>query len=104
MVEAHWPDLSGTELRYSDKTWELTGMVTVRGSGESLRVGAKQVDDVRHSDATLQFNLVNPPASLNPGDLGAHFHSLERVDGQYYIVVEKEPRTYRYEITGLQYE
>lgn len=104
MVEARWPELAGKELRYSDKTWELTGIVNIRGSGRTLEVEAQQVDDVKHSTATIRFNISNPPASLNPGNLGAHFNSLEREGEQYYIVVEQEPRTYRYEIAGLQYE
>lgn len=104
MVEIRWPELSGKELRYRDKTWKLTGTVDVRGSGESLEVTATEVHDVKHSKATLQFNLRNPPASLNPGDFGTGSTSLEREDDRYYIVIEKEHRTYRYEIGGLQYE
>lgn len=104
MVEANWPDLRGKELRYGDETWELTGAVNVRGSGESLEVSAKQLDDVKGSTATIRFNVRDPPVSLNPGNLGVYSTSLERADGQYYIVVEMDSRTYRYEIASIQYD
>ena len=102
MVETQWPELAGKRVRYGDHTWELTGLVDVRGTGDVLEVEATQVDDVRRGSATLRFDLENPPASLNPGNLGDHFDRLEREDGRYHLVVEKESRRYRYELHGME--
>lgn len=104
MVEAHWEDLRGKELRYSDHTWELTGDVDVRESGDLVGVEAQQADDVRHRTATLYFGLDTPTDSLNPGDLGDHFDKLERTGDNQYLVIKKERRTYRYVLQRLEYE
>lgn len=104
MVEDRWPELGGRTLRYADGTWELTGTVDVLGTGEQLEVEAKQVDDVRHSRAVLRFGLRDPPDSLNPGNLGGHFDRLEREGDRQLLVVEKERRTYRYELLGMAYD
>lgn len=104
MVETRWPELGGKQLRYIDHTWKLTGMVDVQGTGETLAVEATQVDDVRHGKAILRFGLENPPASLNPGDLGDHFDKLEQEDDRYQLVVKKEPRIYRYELQGIEHQ
>lgn len=104
MVEAHWDGLRGRELRYRDHTWELTGDVDVRDSGDLLAVGATQADDVRGQRATLYFGLTEESDSLNPGDMGEHFDRLERVDGDTHLVVQKERRRYRYELDRLEYE
>ncbi len=104
MVETRWPELGGKQLRYAGHTWELTGRVDVRGTGEQLAVEATQVDDIRHAAATLRFGLQRPPASLNPGNLGDHFDRLERERDRYFLVVKKQPRTYRYELQGLVHE
>ena len=103
MVDVHWEAVRGEELRYQDHTWELTGDVDVRGSGDRLRVRAKQADDVKHETATLQFGLADGGSSLNPGDLGDVTARLEPEGDRYYLVVEKEPRTYRYELHSLEY-
>ncbi|MDX1748650.1 MAG: hypothetical protein R3324_22180 [Halobacteriales archaeon] len=103
MVETRWPELGGKHVRYHDRTWELTGMVDVRGTGDLLDVEATRVDDVRHGNAVLRFGLENPPASLNPGNLGDHFDELEREDDRYHLVVKKEARTYRYALHGIEY-
>ncbi|MFW5905481.1 MAG: hypothetical protein ACOCUO_01385 [archaeon] len=55
MVETELPELDGVEVEYGDHTWELTGMVDVRGTGESLEVNAKQADDVRGNEVDLRF-------------------------------------------------
>jgi hypothetical protein len=104
MVDARWEDLRGTELRYDDHTWELTGEVELRETGELLRVRARQVDGVRGRTATLQFGLDGAGESLNPGDLGEVFASLERERSRHYVVVRKDPRRYRYELHSLEYE
>ncbi|WP_132057056.1 hypothetical protein [Halorussus amylolyticus] len=104
MVETHWGDIAGREVRYTDHTWELTGNVGVRNSGESLAVEAKQADDVRGETATLHFEVEDPADSLNPGNLGEHFDSLERTREGQYLVVKKDRRTYRYELRRLEYD
>lgn len=101
MVELQWPELGGKEVRYADHTWELTGSVVVRQTGELLEVEAVQVDDVRHGRVSLRFGLESPPASLNPGDLGGDFDSLEHDRDQYAIAVKKDRRVYRYRLLGM---
>jgi len=103
MAETHWTELDGRELRFRDQTWALTGDVDVRQSGDLLAVKATRVDGVRHETATLYFGLDDPPASLNPGNLGEHFDHLETEDGQQTLVVRKDPRTYRYRLQRLTY-
>ncbi|MFO7927439.1 hypothetical protein [Natronomonas sp.] len=104
MVETHWPELQGKQLRYLDDAWELTGTVDVRDRGELLAVEAKQTDDVKGETATLYFGVESPGDSLNPGDLGEHFDRLERTDDAQYLLVKKARRTYRYELQRLAHE
>lgn len=104
MDETQWPELAGTELEYGDHTWELTGTVEIGEIGDVLSVRAKQVDDVRQPKASLRFGLRDGSSSLNPGNLGNHFDSLEREGDTHVLVVKKEARTYRYELQGLEYE
>lgn len=104
MVDVHWDDLRGRELRYRDHTWELSSDVDVRNRGELLAVQARQTDDVRRPAATLYFGIADPSASLNPGNLGEHFDRLERADGEQHLVVRKERRSYRYVLRRLEYE
>ncbi|MFC6976884.1 hypothetical protein ACFQL1_22725 [Halomicroarcula sp. GCM10025709] len=102
MHTAHWESLGGTQLRYRDQTWELTGDIEARETGETLAVEARQVDDVRHETATLYFDLQGSTESLNPGNLGAHFDRFERDGDDHYIVVTKEQRRYRYKLHRLE--
>lgn len=102
MVESDWPELGGKTLRFRDNTWELTGTVDVRQTGDVLAVEARQVDDVRRGRATLFFDLRSGPDSLNPGNLGDHFDSLERSGDDQYLVVKSDGRTYRYELERVQ--
>lgn len=102
MVETRWPDLEGTEVRYGNHTWELTGSVDVRATGDLLEVEAAQIDDVRRGKALLRFGLQNPPASLNPGNLEGRFERLEREGDRYFLVIRTDPRTYRYELHGVE--
>lgn len=102
MVKTHWEDLEGETVRYADHSWEFTGAVEVLGTGEMLAIEATQLDDVRHGRATLRFGLENPPASLNPGDIGERFDRLERQSGRHQIVVSGDHRTYRYQLNGFQ--
>lgn len=100
MVE--WPELGGAELEFRDRWWELTGRVDVRGTGESLAVEARDRDDVRHETVDLRFRVEDPPASLNPGDIGEHFDRLEREGDRYVLFVEKGSRVYRYGLRGIE--
>lgn len=102
MVETHWPELEGKELRYRDRAWSLTGDVDIRETGELIAVEATRVDDVRHGTASLYFGLQTPRKSLNPGMLVDHFDKLERVNDEMYLVVKTEGRTYRYELQRME--
>lgn len=104
MVEDTWEELAGKRLQYADRTWELTGSVDVRGTGERVELEAKEVNDVRHRRAALRFVTRTPSDSLNPGNLGEHFDRLERDGDVQTLVVKKGGRTYRYELRGLEYE
>lgn len=104
MSETRWPEIGGKELRYADHTWELTGTVDVRASGETLHVEARAVDGVKHRTAILRFGLETSPASLNPGDLGDHFDRLERDGERWSLIVRKGTREYRYRLDGFQWE
>ena len=104
MVVKQWAELGGKELRYLDQTWECTGEVDVRQSGELLGVEAKQVDDVKHSTATLYFAIQNSTDSLNPGALGDHFDTLGQADGEQYLELRTEGRTYRYVLQRMEYQ
>jgi hypothetical protein len=104
MVETHWEDIRGAELRYDDHTWELTGDVDVAENGRLLGVTARQTDGVRHETARLYFGLEADGASLNPGNLGDQFDSIERRGDRQFLVVRKERRTYRYELRRVAYE
>jgi len=103
MVEISLVAIGGKEVRYDDGTWELTGDVDVVGTGEHIQAEAKQVDDVRGRRARLRFDLETPPASLNPGDVGGYFESLERDGDRYQLVLKTDQRTYRYELNGIEY-
>lgn len=104
MVETHWEDLSGKELRYNGDTWELTGDVDLQESGGSLAVEAKQIDDVRDKKVSLYFGPKNPPRTLNPGDFNELFTELEREDDDQHLVINEDHRTYRYELHRIEYE
>ncbi|ELY47183.1 hypothetical protein [Natronorubrum bangense] len=103
MVEMEWPQLSGTELQYSDHSWELTGTVDVGPTGDVLGAEAKQVDDVRQRNATLRFGLQDGAPSLNPGEMGSHFDRIEQAGATKHLVVKTDTRTYRYRLHGLEY-
>lgn len=104
MVDAHWEDLRGRQLRYGDDVWELTGDLEIRESGRSLAVEARRTEDVRQPKATLFFDVTTPENSLNPGDLGEHFDRIERRRGEQQILVKREGRTYRYELHRVEPE
>ena len=103
MVESHWDDLRGRELRYLDTSWELTGDVDVLDTGALIAVDAKQAEGSRRVTAVLHFGLDEPTDSLNPGALGEHFDRLERVGDDHYLVVKTEGRTYRYVLDRLEH-
>jgi hypothetical protein len=99
-----WPELGGNRLQYANRTWELGSEVSVLDDGDLLGVKATAVDDVRGQRATLYFTIDQPPASLNPGDLGEHFDSFEPAGGTYAIDVRTPGRTYRYDLERMTYE
>lgn len=104
MAEERWAEIEGEELRYRDHTWALTGEVDVRGTGDRLRARARRVDGVRKERAALLFGIGDGNDSLNPGDRGDVVARLDQEDGRYFLVVKKEPRTYRYELNSIEYE
>lgn len=101
MVESEWSELVETEIRYGEHTWELTGTVDVLDRGEILEVEARQVDSVKHRLADLRFAIDGAPGSLNPGNLGEHFHTLVQEGDRHHIVVKKAGRQYRYELRNF---
>ncbi|SDQ56981.1 hypothetical protein [Natronobacterium texcoconense] len=101
MAEIQWPELEGTELQYSDNTWEFTGVVDVGNTGDMLEVEARQTDDVRERKAALRFGLDGGSASVNPGNLEVRFDRVEPEPTGQYLVLEADHRTYRYELQGI---
>lgn len=101
-METHWDDLRGRELRYDDRTWELTGDVTVREQGTLLSVDAREIDGSKRRQATLHFDAATDD-SLNPGNLADDFHHLER-GATDTIVVKTAGRTYRYDLNRIAYD
>jgi len=98
MVEAHWDDIRDRELRFGGQTWALTGDVEVRKSGATVAADAQRVDGSRGESTTLVFGLEDPPASLNPGNLGEVFSRIEGGRDGSHLVVETAGRTYRYRL------
>mgnify|MGYP006297720247 CR=1 FL=1 len=103
MGDARWTELRGKEVRHRDRRWELTGDVEVQESGAVLALRARNVDDVRHEEATLYFDRRTDEDTLNPGDLGEHFDSIERRGQSSFLVVKKDGRTYRYKLRRLEH-
>lgn len=101
MVETRWPELDGSVIRYADRQWELTGEVSIPGTGEQIEAEATQVDDVRRGRAAFRFGLESPPASVNPGAMGDHFQELVRDGDRHILVVSNQSGTYRYELLGM---
>jgi len=104
MVETEWPEIGGKEVRYRDARWELTGAVDVQDDGALLAAAATRTDDNRHGRARLFFRVDDVPESLNPGNLGTHFDSLDRSGNRTALVVKAAGRTYRYPLHRLEYE
>lgn len=104
MADTTWPELGGKRIRQGENTWELTGEVDARDSGNVLAVEARRVDDVKRRTARLYFGVENPPDSLNPGALGEHFDRIEWDGDDPQLVVKKTGRTYRYELDHLTYD
>lgn len=104
MTNTVWPELGGKEVRYNDQRWKLTGDVAVEDNGETLAVEGTAVDDVRHENATIYFSIDGSSKTLNPGDLGDHFDSVERRGRRLYVNVKKEGRRYRYQARRIESE
>lgn len=102
MAETPWQQLEGDTLQYGGHQWELTGGVDVRDRGSLLAVEAKQVDDVSQPMANLRFASVEGSPALNPDDLDEMFCDTQRERDGLYIVLQKEPQRYRYELLGIE--
>lgn len=104
MPETHIKDLEGERVRYGGDTWELTGALDVKRDGATLHARAKQVERVRRSRGTLTYHLQNPPASLNPGNLGEFDVEPERRDDGQYLLVRRPNGTSEYKLDSMSYE
>lgn len=104
MVEARVPDLEGTEIRYSGDMWALTGDLDVKQNGSVIDASARKTNRVRKSEATMRFSLQEPPASLNPGNLGDFDAQLERADGQYTLAIRRNNGTDHYRLENMNYD
>ncbi len=104
MAETHVDDLEGERLRFNDDTWELTGRLDVRRNGGVIDAAARKPDRVRGSTGSLRFELRDPPASLNPGNLGTFTAALEPEDGGHTLVVGREHATNHYRLESLLYD
>ncbi|MFC3476557.1 hypothetical protein [Halobacterium litoreum] len=104
MADTTWPELGGKQIRTGDGTWEFSGEVDVRDSGNVLAVEATRVDEAKRPTARLYFDVENPPDSLNPGALGEHFDRVEWEGNDPRLVVKTTGRTYRYEFNRLAYD
>lgn len=103
MVEQVWDDIQEKQVKYQDRIWEITGKVVVKESGDLICVEATQLHDVRNRRATLYFTLQTPNDSLNPGNLGEHFDRIEQSRSNYFLIVKKGTKTYRYILQRLEY-
>lgn len=104
MAKTHVETLEGERLRYNDDTWELTGDLDVRQNGETIRATARKPDRVRGNAATLRFSLQDPPASLNPGNLGEFDAELKVIENRQYIVIIRNHATNHYRLKNLSYD
>jgi hypothetical protein len=104
MVEAHAPELDGERIRYNDDTWELTGTIDVKQNGNRIHARAKKPERVRKNAGTLNFTLTEPPASLNPGNLGEFSCELEQAETVSTLVIVRNQRTDRYTLDSLSYD
>ncbi|MFU8868116.1 hypothetical protein [Natronococcus sp.] len=104
MVEAHLPELDGEQIRYNDDTWEFTGAIDVKQNGNRIHAAAKKPDRVRGNTGTLNFTLDDPPASLNPGNLGDLRCELEQEAAGPVLVVDRNHTADRYTLDSLSYD
>ncbi|WP_418285708.1 hypothetical protein [Halorubrum sp. DTA46] len=104
MVEADVSELEGERLRYNDDTWELTGTIEVKRNGELIEARARKPERVRGSGGRLTFVLDSPPASLNPGNLGAFSCELTETEDGYGLTITRDGRTDRYGLKKMTYE
>ena len=104
MVEVAVPELEGARLRYNDDTWELTGTIEVKRNGELIEASARKPDRVRGSGGRFTFVLDSPPASLNPGNLGAFSCELTKGEREYGLTITRDGRTDRYGLKKMAYK
>lgn len=93
----------GKTIKIPNRIWEITGKVVGKESGGLVGVEAIQFHDVRHRRATLYFTLQIPNDSLNPENLGEHFDRIEQSRSNYFLIVKKGTKTYRYILQRLEY-
>ncbi|WP_101296776.1 hypothetical protein [Halegenticoccus soli] len=103
MTETHVQELEGERVRYNGDAWEFTGTIDVKRNGEVIHVEARKAERVRGDKATLRFTLQNPPASINPGNLGDFGVELQRREDGQYLVVSRTHATNRYRLDNMNY-
>lgn len=104
MAKTRVPELEGIEFRYSDDTWAFTGDLDVRQNGDVIDASARKTERVRRDEATMHFAVTDPPASLNPGNLGDFEATVERSDGQHTLTIRRPNATTRYRLESMNYD
>lgn len=104
MAEAHIAQLKDEQIRYNDDTWAFTGDISFKQNGSVIEARVRKPDRVRGSRGTMRFQLQNPPASINPGNLGEFDVDLTR-DGTKAVLELSRPSTSdRYTVSNLRYD
>jgi len=103
MATFHVNDIEGEQIRFNDDTWELTGDIDVLQNGDVLKVTARKPERVRGNTAMISFKLQNPPASINPGNLGDIDVEVERTADGIELVVTRRHTSNRYRAKNLTY-
>lgn len=104
MAEFSVPQLEGEQVRYNGDTWEFTGEINVKQNGAVLEATARKADRVRGNRGTLQFQLTNPPASINPGNPGEFEVELTREAGKAHLRLVRAHTSDDYTIKSLRYQ
>ncbi|MGM0605520.1 MAG: hypothetical protein ACQETB_07590 [Halobacteriota archaeon] len=103
MARTHISALDGESIRYNGDTWEFTGGVNVKRNGEAIHATVRNTDRVGGDDATFRFVLRDPPASINPGNMGHLSARLEPRDGGHYLVVDRNHARNHYRLDNMSY-
>lgn len=104
MVEAHLPELEGEQVRFNDDTWEFTGTIDVKQNGNRIHAAARKPERVRGNTGTLNFTLDDPPASLNPGNLGNLRCELQQAANGAVLLVDRTHTADSYTLNSLSYD